>query len=112
MANKKLRKKKKFKIKETKLIDLNKLRIVKDIHINGKPFNVEGMKLKKLDMIKQVEKNKGIYPKQEAILVYRDKDPKDRRRVIYKVEDGYRRYVISKELSLDKVYVSVIEEGL
>lgn len=67
------------------------------------------MKLKRKDIIKQVKKNNGVYPKNEAILVYKDKDLEDRRRVIYKVEDGYRRYVIAKELGLEKIYVAIIE---
>lgn len=101
---------KNFEIKEMKLVELDRLRIVKDVHINGAPFNVELTRKKKQELISYLEKNDGVYPKEEAILVWKDRDPKDRRRVIYNVEDGYRRYVMSGELGLNKVYVNIIDD--
>ena len=105
-----LKKEEAFKIKETKLVELHRLRIVKDIHINGAPFNKRSMGQKKKELIEYLEKSNGVYPKDDAILVWKDRDPEDKRRVIYNIEDGYRRYTLSKELGLDKVYVDVIEE--
>ena len=101
---------KKFEIKETKLVELYRLRVVKDVHINGHPMNPETTRAKKSELLEYLENNKGIYPKEEAILVWKDKDPKDRRRVIYNIEDGYRRYLLSEELGLEKIYVNIIEE--
>lgn len=100
---------KEFKIKETKLVELYRLRVVKDTHINGYPLNPETTNKKKKELLEYLENNKGIYPKEEAILVWKGKDPKDRRRVVYNIEDGYRRYVLSEELGLEKIYVSIIE---
>lgn len=99
-----------FKIKETKLVDLHRLRVVKDIHVNGAPFNQVELAQKKKELVEYLEKNNGVYPKHEAILVWKDKDPEDRRRVVYNIEDGYRRFVLSNELELDEVYVNIIEE--
>lgn len=64
---------------------------------------------KKDELIKHLEE-KGVYPKDDAILVWKDKDPEDRRRIVYNIEDGYRRFVLSDELGIDKVYVDIIEE--
>lgn len=108
--NHKRKKEETFKIKETKLVDLHRLRVVRDIHINGAPFNQREMEQKKKELIEHLEKNNGVYPKHEAILVWKDKDLEDKRRVVYNIEDGYRRCVLSKGLELDKVYVNIIEE--
>lgn len=108
--NHKREKEETFRIKDTKLVELHRLRVVRDIHINGAPFNQREMEQKKKELIKYLEKNNGIYPKHEAILVWKNKDPKDKRRVVYNIEDGYRRSILSKELGLDKVYVNIIEE--
>ena len=99
-----------LKIKETKLVDLSRLRIVKDIHINAAPFNRKSMKEKREKVVKHLKESNGVYPKEEAILVWKSKDPEDRRRIIYNIEDGYRRYVISNEIGLEKVYVKIIDD--
>lgn len=101
-------KKQNFKT-ETKLVDLSKLRVVKNIHKNGH-LNPKTYEQKKFDLMVAINENDGLYPKSEAILVRKAKDPEDKRRIVYNIEDGYRRYVISNELSLDKVYVDVIVE--
>ena len=99
-----------FKIKETKLVDINRLRIVRSVHINGAAFNMESMNKKKEQIVEYLKNNNGIYPKEEAILVWKDKDPEDRRRVVYNIEDGYRRFVLSGKLEIDKVYVNIIDD--
>ena len=103
-------KKEKFIIKETKLVELTKLKVVKGIHINGR-LNPITTKEKKKEIIEKVSKNKGEYPKDEAILVHKSKDPEDKRRVVYNIEDGYRRFLLAGEIGLDKVYVNIIDES-
>ena len=98
-----------YKIKETKLVELSRLRVVRDVHIDCylNPITTQD---KKAELKKYMDDNKGKYPKDQAILVHKAKDPKDRRRVIYNIEDGYRRYTLAGELGLDKVYVDIIDE--
>lgn len=102
--------KKDYKIKERKLVELHRLRLVKDSHLNSQKLDEEKMAADKKKLEVLLDKDTGKYPKDKAILVWRAKDPEDRRRVIYKVEDGYKRYLISKILGLEKVYVDIIEE--
>ncbi|WP_129596101.1 hypothetical protein [Anaerophilus nitritogenes] len=99
-----------YTIKETKLVELSKIKIVKDIH-NQNNINKEKYKLKKDDLEELISNHKGVYPKARAILVLKRKDPEDKRRVIYHLEDGLIRYLISKEIGLEKIYVNVIDES-
>lgn len=101
--------KKKYDIKETKSVSLEKLRVVKDIHVESS-LNREKYAEKKSELERLISENKGKYPKSEAIVVKKTKDPEDRRRVVYEIEDGFRRFVISKELGLAEVQVGIIEE--
>lgn len=98
-----------YPIKETKSIELDKLRVVKDVHTES-TINRERYAAKKEEMKALIAENKGKYPKSEAIVARKRKDPEDRRRVIYEIEDGFRRFMISKELGLSNVQVSIIEE--
>lgn len=99
-----------YKVGERKLVELHRLRLVKDKHLNNQKLDEEKMAADKDKLEAFLEKDTGKYPKDKAILVWKAKDPEDRRRVIYRVEDGYKRYLISKELELEKVYVDIIEE--
>ena len=106
---KKSNKNEKFKIKETKLVELFRIRVVRRVHINGKlnPIRTKQMKNK---LEKALEDN-NKYPKEEAILVYKARDPKDKRRIVYNIQDGYRRFLLAGELGIDKVYVNIIDES-
>lgn len=106
---KKSNKNEKFKITETKLVELFRLRVVRRVHINGKlnPIRTKQMKNK---LEKALEDN-NKYPKEEAILVYKARDPKDKRRIVYNIQDGYRRFLLAGELGIDKVYVNIIDES-
>jgi len=97
------------KIIETKMVELSKLKVVRDVHINGW-LNPITFKHKKEELKKKISENKGNYPKEEAILVHKLKDSEDKRRIVYNIEDGYRRFLLSEELGLDKVYVDIIDE--
>lgn len=101
--------KKKYDIKETKSVSLAKLRVVKDIHVESS-LNREKYDEKKSELERLIAENKGKYPKSEAIVVKKRKDPEDRRRVVYEIEDGFKRFVISKELGLADVQVSILED--
>ena len=100
---------KKFKIKETKLVELSRLKVVRDVHINGN-LNPILTELKRKELKEMVANNKNKYPKEKAILVHKAKDPEDKRRIVYNIEDGYRRSLLASELGLDKVYVNIIDE--
>lgn len=99
----------KNKIKETKLVELSRLRVIRDVHINGN-LNPILTEQKKKELKVMLANNKNKYPKEEAILVHKSKDPKDKRRIVYNIEDGYRRFLLAEELGLDKVYVNIIDE--
>ena len=101
--------KKKYDIKETKAVSLEKLRVVKDIHVES-ALNREKYAEKKSELERLIAENKGKYPKSEAIVVKKRKDPEDRRRIVYEIEDGFKRFIISKELGLADVQVSILED--
>lgn len=98
-----------YKVKETKSVPLDKIKVVKEIHkLNN--MNPDKYEMKKHEMKDLVEKNKGKYPKSEAILVWRKKDSEDKRRVIYELEDGLRRYLIAKDFNLENIQVNIIDD--
>ena len=110
-SNSKAKEDKKYKVKETKLVEIERLRVVKDIHLNGN-LNPNTTEIKRKQLIEKINNNNSIYPKDEAILVYKARDPKDKRKIVYNIEDGYRRYRLSSEFNLEKVYVDIIEEEI
>lgn len=97
------------KVKETKLVELSRLRVVRDVHINGN-LSSTLTEQRRNELKEMLANNKNKYPKEEAILVHKSKDPEDKRRVIYNIEDGYRRFLLAGEFGLDKVYVDIIDE--
>lgn len=98
-----------YNIKETKLVELQRLMPVKEVHISGL-INPRVLASKK-DVIEQKKADgKGKYPKEEAITVWKSKSPEDRRKIVYNIEDGYESYLVAKELEFEKVYVRIIED--
>lgn len=98
-----------FKVKEKKYVELSRLRVVLDVH-KEEGVNPQKFAKKKRSMTSKVEENKGKYPQEEAILVFKAKDPGDKRKIVYNIQDGFRRYLISQELGLEKVCVAIIDE--
>ncbi len=94
-----------------KLVELSRLRVVRDVHI-GCRMNPKTTKLKRDEIKKYMDQNNGKYPKSEAITVKKAKDENDKRKVVYHIEDGYRRYLLAGEFGLDKVYVDIIDESI
>ena len=102
---------KRYEISETKLVDISKIRVVRPIHMYDN-LNAETTK-KRLEYIsKKIDENKGKYPKDEAIQVHKVKDINDKRKVVYNLYDGLRRFKIAKQLNINKVYVSILEEKI
>jgi nitrogen regulatory protein PII-like uncharacterized protein len=100
-----------YPVKEIKLVKLSKVKVVKDEHRDLK-LSQEKYKVEKQRLMGAVDDNKGRYPKSEAILVRRRKDPEDKRRVIYHLEDGLTSYLIAQELGLTDIQVKIIDEIL
>ncbi len=92
-----------------KLVEISRLRVVRDVHI-GCWMNPKTTAKKKVEFLEYMKENNNTYPKSEAILVRKAKDEKDKRKVVYHIEDGYRRYLLSKEFEFEKVYVDILDK--
>lgn len=100
-----------YKTNEIKHVELSRLKVVRDVHTKDS-LNAKKFAKKKEEMARKVDENKGRYPKDEAILVLKAKDSEDKRRVVYHIQDGFRRFLISQELGLEKVYVEITDEEI
>lgn len=101
-------KKRDFKIKDTKSVDIEKIRLVKEIH-RSEELNSIAFEAKKLAFLDKLKTCKGKFPKDEAVLVWKEKDSTDKRKIVYNLEEGLENYLIAKDLELNLVQVNIID---
>lgn len=88
---------------DRKLVECHRLRVDESISLDS--FSEEVPSL--IDLASSSKKK---YPDELELIVSKDKDPENKRRVIYKVKDNFATLLAVRELGLEKVYVNILAD--
>lgn len=92
-----------YEIVDRKLVECHRLRLDDAISLDSFSKQVPSL----LDLASNSKKK---YPDELDLVVSKDKDPENKRRVIYNVKDNFATLLAVRELGLEKVYVNILAD--